>query len=337
MKRWAALAFVVAGLTPPVLLALLYWRADALPWLCLANIDVPLSHSNLTLSEIGWRTLLNGWGFLLQNWREPHLFMPFTLATMVGIAVSVHDYRTSSSQRSQPAHGKPAVHTRHELEWLTLGAVIVSVPMTGTFHHYWLQVFPICAVFCAYGLAWTLSKPRLRRIGYVLPAVALVGAVAQTLPSAIKLATVPGYLSEMYTVRKAARAIAADRRQGDTVWAFRRHLVYWYLDAGPLDPGRKPMSPIVHPNTLTNERIMAPLSTAGYVDGDELRRILSLRPTYLVTKVDASGNPVPPYARGEAYAVADFLAAHYSVFYDDGPSPPSGRRTRVYKLREEAA
>ena len=81
---------------------------------------------------------------------------------------------------------------------------------------------------------------------------------------------------------------------------------------------------------------MTPLVAAGYVDGDELRRILSLRPTYLVTKVDASGNPVPPYARGEAYAVADFLADHYRVFYDDGPAPPSGRRTRVYKLREEA-
>ena len=32
VRRWAALAFVVAGLTPPVLLALIYWRADALPW-----------------------------------------------------------------------------------------------------------------------------------------------------------------------------------------------------------------------------------------------------------------------------------------------------------------
>ena len=336
VRRWAALAFVVAGLTPPVLLALIYWRADALPWLRLATIDVPLSYANLTLSEIGWRTLLNGWGFLLQNWREPLLFMPFTLATMVGLAVSVHDYGMSSPQRSQPAHGKPPVHTRHELEWLTLGAVVVSVPMTGTFHHYWLQVFPICAVFSAYGLAWMLSKPRLRRIGYVLPAVALVGALAQTLPSAIKLATVPGTTSEKHTVRAAARAIAADRRQGDTVWAFRRHLVYWYLDAGPLEAGRKPTSPIVHSNLLTEERVMAPLVAAGYVDEDELRRILSLRPTYLVTKVDASGNPVPPYARGKAYAVADFLADHYRVFYDDGPSPPSGRRTRVYKLREEA-
>ena len=333
VRRWAALAFVVAGLTPPVLLALIYWQADALLWLRLANIDVPLSYANLTLSEIGWRTLLNGWGFLLQNWREPHLFMPFTLATMVGLAVSVHDYRTSSPQRSQPTHGETPVRTRHELEWLMLGAVVLTVPMTGTFHHYWLQVFPICAVFCAYGFAWTLSKPRLRWFGYVLPAVALVSALAQTLPSAIKLATVPGSMSERHTIRKAARAIAADRQPGDTVWAFRHHLVYWYLDAGPLNPGRKPMSPIVHSNILTEERIMAPLVAAGYVDGDELRRILALRPTYLVTKVYASGNPVPPYARGTAYAVADFLADHYRVFYDDDPSPP---RTRVYKLREEA-
>ena len=126
--------------------ALIYWQADALPWLRLATIDGPLSYANLTLSEIGWHPLLNGWGFLLQNWREPPLFMPFTLATMVGLVVSVYDYGTSSFQRSQPAHGKPPVHTRHELEWITLGAVVVSVPMTGTFHHYWLQVFPICAV-----------------------------------------------------------------------------------------------------------------------------------------------------------------------------------------------
>ena len=80
---------------------------------------------------------------------------------------------------------------------------------------------------------------------------------------------------------------------------------------------------------------MAPLIAAGYIRQDELGRILALRPTYLVTKVNRAGNPVLMYARDDDFAVHALLADHYRLFYDDRSLSPPGRPTLIYKLRDE--
>lgn len=315
----AVSAFVIAGLAPPAAFIFLYWQADALLPLLLGTISVSASY--LSLGGIVWHTLVNGWGFLLDNWRMPFPFMPFTLFLLAGLVRSAYVWK-QSCDASQ-------TRTYHEMLWLLLGFTALSIQMTGTFRHYWLQVFPICAVFCAYGISWMLQKRGIYWIGGLLPSLAFGAAGIQTLPSATKILVSPEYLSKRHTIRKGADAIAADLRPGDTLWAFKHHLIYWYLE-------RMPMSFILHPNDLTNRDVMAPLIAAGYVGQDELGRILALRPTYLVTKLHRDGNPVPPYARGDDYAVHDLLADHYRLFYDDRSLSPPGRPTLIYKLREES-
>ena len=318
--RWRDVsAFVIVGLVPPAAFVFIYWQADALLPLLLT---IGVSTSYLSLGGTVWHTLVNGWGFLLDNWRTPLPFMPFTLLLLAGLARSAYVWRQSCDA--------PQTRTCHEMLWLLLGSTALSIQMTGTFRHYWLQVFPICAVFCAYGIGWMLPKQGFRWIGGLLPLVALGAATMQTLPSAIKIIASPSHLSKRHTIKKAADVVAAHIRPDDTLWAFKHHLIYWYLE-------RMPMSRILQPNNLTNRDVMAPLIAAGYVAQDELGRILALRPTYLVTKLHRDGDPVPPYARGDDYAVHDLLADHYRLFYDARSLSPPGLPTLVYKLREESA
>ncbi len=318
--RWRAVsAFVIAGLAPPAALVFIYWQADALLPLLLATVSVPASH--LSFGGTVWHSLVNGWGFLLDNWRAPLPFMPFTLLLLAGLARSANVWRQSCDA--------PQTRTYHEMLWLLLGSTALSVAMTGILRHYWLQVFPISAIFCAYGVGWMLQKRGLCWIGGLLPLLALGAAGLQTWPSAIKIIASPEYLSKRHTIRKAADAIAADIRPDDTLWAFKHHLIYWYLE-------RRTMSRILQPNTITNKVVMVPLTAAGYVAQDELGRILALRPTYLVTKLHRDGDPVPEYARSDDYGVRDLLDDHYSLFYNDKSLSPPGLPTLVYKLREES-
>ena len=124
---------------------------------------------------------------------------------------------------------------------------------------------------------------------------------------------------------KAADAVAADIRPGDTFFALGHHLIYWYLDRMPI--------PRIPTNDLGNRE---PLAAHGYVDQDEMGRILALRPTYIVTHLQ-HGDPVPPYLRFGAYPILirDYLADHYRLFYDDRSLSPPGWPTRIYKLRDE--
>ena len=311
-------AFGIAGLVPPAAIVCLYWHADALVPLWLGTLRVSASY--LDLGDTVRHTWGNGWSFLWYTWRNPLLFVPFILLLLAGLARSASVWR-------QSRHA-PRTRTYHEMLWLVLGATALSIQMTGTFRHYWLQVFPICAVFCAFGIGWMLPKPGFRWIGGLLPVVALGAATMQTLPSAIAIIAAPDFLSKRHTIKQAADAIASDIRPGDTVFALGHHLIYWYLDRMPISR--------IPTNDLASRFMTEPLAAHGYVDQDELGRILALRPTYIVTHLQ-HGHPVPPYLRFGEYPILirDYLADHYRLFYDDRSLSPPGWPTRIYKLRDE--
>lgn len=274
IRKRAVVAFGIAGLVPPAAIICLYSHADALEPLWLGTLHVSAWY--LGLSDTVWRPLVNGWGYLLDNWRMLLRFLPFSLLLLAGLARSASVWR-------QSRHA-PRTRTYHEMLWLVLGATALSVQMTGTFRHYWLRVFPLCAVFCAFGIGWMLPKHGFRWIGGLLPMVALGAATMQALPSTIAIIASPDFLPKRYTIKKAADAIAADIRSGDTVFALKHHFIYWCLD-------RRPLSYALHPNDLGNRYVMEPLAAADYVDQDEIGQILALRPTYIVTKVGRTGAP----------------------------------------------
>ena len=320
IHRRDVVAFGLAGLVPPAAFVCLYWHADTLEPLWLGTLHIPASY--LDLGDTVRHTLHNGWSFLSYTWRKPLLFVPFLLLLLVGLA------RSASAWRH--ARNSPRTRTDHEMLWLMLGATVLSIQMTGTYRHYWLQVFPICAVFCAFGIGGMLPKYGFRWLGGLLPVVALGAATVQPLPSAIKIIAAPDFLSKRHTIKKAAEVIAADIRPGDTVFALGHWLIYWYLD-------RMPISHILPPD-FARRFVTEPLAAHGYVGQDELGRILALRPTYIVTHLHLrTGDPVPPYVRFGEYPthIRELLADHYRLFYDDRSLSPPGWPTRIYKLRDE--
>lgn len=338
VPRWAAVLFAGAGLLPVAGLILLYWSADALAELRLANINAALAYSG----QIDmWRSLLlHGWIFLNEMLNTPLLLLPFTTTLLIGMAVCLRNGwrqrpKTPSSPTSEqaapaaaPTEAGAASRAELELLWLAFAATLLAILATGSvWRHYWLQAYPIGAVFCAYGIAWLRSKARLRWAGYLLPAIAGAGALAHTAPSAFRLAAFPDHLAERHSIKTAAQLIEAERQAGDSIYAFSRQLIYWYLDMAPV-------SVVVEPSNLAKKALLRPLVEAGYVAEDEFRRILSLRPTYLVTVVQpTSRGAVPKYLHGEdAAAFSNLLHSHYRVFHDDGAAP---KALRVYKLRPE--
>lgn len=339
VHRWAAGLFAGAGLLPVAALILLYWSADALAELRLANIEAALAYAG-QLSP--WRALLlHGRIFLHEALATPLLLLPFAATLLIGMAASLRTgWRRRPQTSASPASGQArqtaaptqedaAGRAELELLWLAFAATLLAVLATGSvWRHYWLQLYPIAAVFCAYGIAWLRSKARLRWAGYLLPVVAAATALAQTAPSVWRLATLPHHLAERHGIKTAAQAIQAERQPGDSIYAFNRQLIYWYLD---MDPA----SAIVQPSNLAKKALLRPLAEAGYVAKDEFRRILRIRPTYLVTVVQPTDRgPVPKYLHGEdAEAFANLLSSHYRVFHDDGTEP---KALRVYKLRRRA-
>ena len=328
--RWrSVVVFAVAGLAPPGVLVLVYWQAGALAELYLAIVTVPVSYA-------GQKGMIDnlfrhGGMFLLKALpTAPWLYLPFAATLAVGLAVSALR-RDAEPVAHRPSGGggtslgeERSRRVDHELAGLALGAILLAVLINGTAYGYqWQALFPPCAVFCAHGIGWMHSQARLRWAGYLLPAVALTGALAQTVPAAVRLATVPGYLSERHHIRAAARAVAAAREPRDTIYAFHDQHLYWYLDM-------MPVSPIVNPANLARSAIMRPLAAAGYVGEDERRRILALRPTWLVVRETAERVPLYVYFDSKDAAVLrDLLARHYRLFH-----AASRPRMKIYRRRD---
>ncbi len=304
----AAAVFALAGAVPPALTVLVYWRAGALAELWLAVVVAPLAFAEASSDPA--RAL----GVFAVRWFDtilwkPHLAGPFALAGAAGLWAAFR-----SARRGAPGERREAA-----LLLLVCGAVAASVLIgdDAGHRHYWLQLFPILAVLGARALAWARARARWRPFAHVLVAACLAEAAWKTGPPAARLALDPAGAFDGHFVRRAARAIAEDRRPGDAVWALTHHLVYWYLDTDP-------PSKLVHPSNWAKPETVAPLAAAGYIDRNLLRGTLASRPAYLVT--DAA-NPVPWYLEGEdAARLRGAIAADYAPFHDEGG-------VRVYRRR----
>lgn len=339
---WRAVpVFAVAGLAPLGLLLLIYWRADALEAFYLANVTVPLSFSSSKdMAQVLWGLLAY---MHIQIWTAPQLFLPFAAAFAAGLAASVlclpsvRRRFAASPQAHQSAQSVGAVdvgrstdRADQELPWLVLLATLAAVLASGAAYlHYWLQFYPICALFCAYGIDWMRSRPVLRWAAYLLPAVALAGAAAKAAPAVVRLATIPGHLSAQHGIGAAALAINEERKRNDTIYAFAGQLIYWRL-------GMTPVSAVVHPSNLGNAGIMRPLAEAGRVGVDEVGRILGLRPTWLVVRVTPEGAAHVPvfFNSRNADLLLRLLENEYRPFRDGR----GGRHRvfRIYKRKGEA-
>ena len=310
--------FAAGGLLPLVALVLLYWEADALVSLRIAMIDVPWNYANQ--NSYVRSASANAWHFHHFNYRYPFSFLPFTGLLLVGVAATLGG-RWRQRQRNERA--------LRELAWLALvgfALSIVAIAAEQPARYYLLQLFPIMAVFCALGLEWMRSQARLRLLPFALVAVAVGGALAETLPRTFRLVGDPGYLASRWVSKSAAAALAPNLHPNDTIYAFDHSLIHWYS-------GTWPVTPILHPG-MARQSVMRPLAALGVVAEDELQRVLDLRPTYLVLGAKGSDDhPVRSVPPAKAKVVGRVVADHYRLFYDQGTDVA---RIRIYRSRDAA-
>ena len=322
IDRRAVAAYAAAGLVPPTLLVLLYWYNGALPEMQIALIDVPFGSEGR-----GPADLLRGHVYQWYNliWEEPLLYGTFSLATAVGMTGAV---QRTAQRRAAPAAGTDGEYT--ELLYLMCGAIFLSFLVgwsVGPHRHYWPQIFPILALFCAMALdrtpalAGRTPEVVVRRAGYALALVCMASAFWTTAPSAISLLTDPGGLAERHYVRRAARAIAADRRPDADIWALRYHLILWYLNMPSI------IAPLSHPSHVvsTPPHLWSP---SGHDAAGQWERLLTARPAYIVTDLAHTDRFVYYLDEAAADDMRSLVGKHYSIFYDDG-------RIRVYKRLEK--
>lgn len=321
----AAAAFALAGALPIVAIVLLYWSAGALAELRLALIDVPAAFWDYAVDPARkLRNFARPWLRRIESEQplEALTFGSFTLGIAAGLAAAARTLlRGECGERRKTA-----------LLLLLCAAVFASILVSDkrSHAHYLLQLFPICMVFCALGLARARRAAMGR--GAALAAVLLCcGWVFwKAAPSAVRFAADPGGAVDAYPVRRAARAILKVREPDERVWALDSHLVYWYLDA-------RPPWPLAHPSNAVKPHVVEPLAAAGLVPpGSLLRAAMAARPAWLVTRQSwtsytrqgskRSGEvPVPWYMPDEAGArLRRMIADEYALFHVEG-------RTRVYR------
>ena len=313
LRTCAVLA--LAGAVPFILIFLIYWRAGALAELRLVFIDVRLAFAGHAVDPVETlRSFAKAWLRFLE-WRRPLAFGPFTLGVVVGLAVAAR--ALFFGERCERRKIAPSL--------LAFAAVFVSILIGSSegHRHYWLQLFPILAVFCAGAIAWT-RRAAMRWVAVAAILLCCAGTVWRTGPTAVRVVSDPAGVLDGYAIRRAARGIAEVREPGEQVWALERQLVHWYLDT-------RPPSRLAHPSDIAKPWLIETLAAAGYLRRDVLRATMAARPAWLVTR--AAEDPAPWYlSDDDAARLRRMIADDYAVFHEGGG-------TRVYRRarREDGA
>jgi 4-amino-4-deoxy-L-arabinose transferase-like glycosyltransferase len=291
IARWAVAAYTLAGLLPPVVIALVYWRAGALDVLVTSAVEVPLAYAT---EQMGMAQAaaehLRLMGLFIHLY--PILFGGFVVIAAAGFI---------SLLAARPSQG--SVSDRLVLGMM-LTVVTVSMLQTGrAFAHYWLQVMPLAAVSAASLLDRLASRRRTMLVGPALVAAMVLAALWQTAPDTARFLVSREYRQNGRVLHDAAAAIAAVRQDGDAVWAVEDHLVLWYLHIPPVS------RIAAHPSNLTLGPVVATLSAADYVSATEYSDVLASRPAFVV--VDGA---LPDYLPDRA-AVREILEREYALFF----------------------
>jgi 4-amino-4-deoxy-L-arabinose transferase-like glycosyltransferase len=283
--RWGWLAFAVAGVVPPMLLAAAYAATGELATLKLAMIDVPLAYSG----QLGAIQVAREHGTQLYYTAAaaPLLYGPAALLTLAGIALALIDLRRRGSDRE---------HTWTLMVAIAIaGAVVASLLIGGAaYPHYWLQLLPFAGLFSA--IAVGRMRASLGTLGLGLTALPLAIGVATSLSQARASFASPHPSEEAATW---IRQVGGAQPQ---VWALHKHLTLWYLDAPQLSRAG------VHPDNLARRVIIDTLAAHGYVGHDEVGRLMALRPRFVIT--DAGGKGLT-WVRADGKPIDAWLAAHY--------------------------
>jgi hypothetical protein len=297
--RWSLLAYILAGLVPPLLLVAVYAAADALDVLKLGAIDVPLAFASFQKQDVGV-FLVNA--FSLVGSGELPAWLPGVVLALVILGIGTAAFTLGT--RLPPGN---RLDREDMLAWLMFGAILHSMLAGGSFHrHYWLQLFPLIGLIVARIIAALRQYPVLFRLVGCVVVIHFFVELIKIGPSTIRVLAEPGFLQKSHELRAAANRIAAVRRPDDTFWAMNNHLVLWYLNAQQVSKA------ITHPSNIAKASIFEILADSS--------------PTVLVTQ---GGGGVPAYLENVP-AVQDMIDRKYTLFYN---SP----KVTVYRLKDRAS
>lgn len=291
-RAW--LFFGLGGLIPVVLLVAAYAANGQLAVLKLAMIDVPLAYAQ----QVGpvEAVIDNLRQFYVMTTITPLVVIPFVLLTVLGLVLALVRlvYPADAAERWQLT-----------VLLLAAAAILVSLVFSGAVYpHYWLQLLPVLAVFCAVALAFVARLPLGRWIALALALMPVGAAVAERLPQSLAVASSPALRGEPFDVEAAARHIAASGVRNPSVWSWRKQLIGWYLDAPQLSKAG------VQPENIARPPIVGPLADHGYVGKDEVGRIMAMVPDFVVTDAKGKGHEWIAAARPDIDA---WLKANYRL------------------------
>ena len=295
--RFALLFYVIGGLFPLLAICFAYLIAGDLQLFIVSAFAVPLRYSSegISLGDLFVRSL--------KNWWKGVELDPSVLGTVAWLAI-VGWFSFFQRWYEPIAHRRISGGNASFLTLLLWVATTISILKSGkTFEHYWIQIFPFIAVFVAYALSNT-HVPRLRTVALFLAVLNITTAVIRFSPAILddwRNSRGPSQLAE------AARLIESDRGNHDKVFALNSSLIYFYLSEMP--PSR-----IIHPSIFRNDVVLSELAKYGYVDAQELKKVLNDRPTYIV--VEAGKH----YFEGKPQGIllSNTLKDHYSLWRSIG-------------------
>ncbi|MEO9530332.1 glycosyltransferase family 39 protein [Roseibium sp.] len=293
-------SYIVGGMVPVVLLVGVYAAQGELATLKLAMIDAPISYASREDGSIMNTLSAHAvyWGGRILH--EPLLFASATLV-LAGAFVVLAIQLPGRSGRTYLLGERTVLATG-----FVLIAVLLSIILGGAaYSHYWNQVFPLLAVLVACGISRATGSRIVHGAGVAGVLVMVAGALAITLPSAIGVFENRGRLQDAHFVQKAARVILASDIADKRVWAMNYQIVHMYLNSVPLSRA------LTHPaNINPDSSVYRPLADAGYVSGDEVGRLMDLKPAFIVAK------DMPPWYFSETTGarVGSWIEENYTVY-----------------------
>ncbi len=282
-RRFALLVQVVAygmgALIPVFALVAVYFRAGALQTFKVSTIDVALAYAGGQYPP--WRVAAS----FVRQVAELAVTSPwdvtlFAIVLIVGMWHSIVPVWRYRSLRDESA----AAHEARVMAIMSAG-VAVSLCFGGVdYLHYLGQAVPFAVFGWARALAGTSGRvmaERQRLFMWAVSWVFLIVVVIQHVPGSLRYVSHRAEIEAHYPSRRAAAAIAADRRPGDLVFPIVAHGVIWRLDQPPITRST------THPANLFRASIIDVLAKHGLAADDEFKHIQGLRPRYLIDTENA--------------------------------------------------
>lgn len=161
----------------------------------------------------------------------------------------------------------------NQILFITFFALAISILAGGRFfYHYLIQLFPFLAIFIFLFVKQFINSGNL--VKFVLTTIMVINFLPLSLKSINNLQNYD-LLEADYKIKKFTELIDKD----EELLALDNHLIYFYLET-------KPLTPIVHPNTIFKNdeysKILDDLIDLGYIVKNQSMVILDSYPYYIL-------------------------------------------------------